>query len=103
MNNSNPFVTQGSLLEQKNKKRARVKVAVFTIFALNILVISPLLIQGCSKKDADSTSTTGDTTSTSATTPTAPADTGPAPLPPVGSNTAPTIASNPVVTPVAPP
>ena len=46
MNNPNPFIPQGSLLEQKNKKRARVKVAVFSIFAVNILVISPLLIRG---------------------------------------------------------
>lgn len=112
MNNSNPFVPQGSLLEQKNKKRARVKVAVFTIFALNILVISPLLIQGCSKKDSDTTSTTGDTSTTTAATPTAPADTGPAPLPPVGSNTTavtsntvppPVVAPPPPVTPPPPP
>ena len=43
MNNSNPFIPQGSLLEQKNKKRARVKVAVFSIFAFNLLVVTPLL------------------------------------------------------------
>jgi LysM repeat protein len=51
MNNSNPFIPQGSLLDQKNKKRARVKVAVFSIFAINLLVVTPLLIQGCSKKE----------------------------------------------------
>lgn len=50
MNNSNPFHSPVSLLEQKNKKRARVKVAVFSIFAFNILLIAPLLIQGCKEK-----------------------------------------------------
>jgi LysM repeat protein len=50
MNNPNPFIPQGSLLEQKNKKRARVRLAVYIIFAANILVISPLLIQGCKKE-----------------------------------------------------
>jgi LysM repeat protein len=49
MNNVNPFLPQGSLQEQKNKKRARVKRAVYSIFAINILLISPWLIQGCSK------------------------------------------------------
>jgi LysM repeat protein len=50
MNNPNPFIPQGSLLDQKNKKRARVKVAVYSIFAINLLVIAPLLIQGCGNK-----------------------------------------------------
>jgi LysM repeat protein len=50
MNNANPFLPQGSLLEQKNKKRARVKVGVISVLVFNILVISPLLIQGCSNK-----------------------------------------------------
>src|ERR1700692_2743595 len=51
MNNANPFLPQGSLLEQKNKKRARVKVAVYSIFGFNILFVSLFLIQGCSKHD----------------------------------------------------
>ncbi len=64
MNNPNPFVPQGSLLEQKNKKRARVKVAVYSIFAINILVISPLLIQGCKKEapPTDASALPADTT-----------------------------------------
>ncbi|HWF19342.1 MAG TPA: LysM peptidoglycan-binding domain-containing protein [Verrucomicrobiae bacterium] len=99
MNNSNPFVPQGSLLEQKNKKRARVKVAVFSIFALNILVITPLLIQGCSKKD------TGDQTANQPvdTTP-APDTNTPPPLPQVASNAVPATTNPPMVAePVAPP
>ncbi|HZV33731.1 MAG TPA: LysM peptidoglycan-binding domain-containing protein [Verrucomicrobiae bacterium] len=114
MNNSNPFVPQGSLLEQKNKKRARVKVAVFSIFALNILVITPLLIQGCSKKDTDQSGNNQpvDTSAAAATTP----DTNQPPaLPQVASNAAPdntttsnsTTAANPVTpaepTPAVPP
>src|SRR5579872_427998 len=50
MNNSNPLIPQGSLLEQKNKRRARVKVAVFSILAFHVVLISPLLIQGCKRE-----------------------------------------------------
>ncbi len=59
MNNPNPFLPQGSLLEQKSKKRTRVKIAVFTIFAINIAVLSPLLIQGCRKEPTISQTDTG--------------------------------------------
>ena len=56
MNNTNPFIPQGSLLEQKNKKRARFQVAVLSIFGFNVLLmVSILLIQGC--KGADSAQT----------------------------------------------
>lgn len=91
MNNSNPFVPQGSLLEQKNKKRARVKVAVFGIFALNILVLTPMLIQGCSRnKDANSDTQLSQTPPPDTGAPTPPPDTNPpAPLPPVGGSNAP--------------
>jgi LysM repeat protein len=63
MNNPNPFIPQGSLLEQKNRKRTRFQIAVFSIFAINVLVIAPLLIQGCKREntDAPSTQTTSDT------------------------------------------
>lgn len=100
MNNPNPFVPQGSLLEQKNKKRARVKLAVFSIFALNLLVITPLLIQGCSKKEG------GDQASNQ------PADSNPAPMPATDTNTPPTLppissnavpSSNTIAEPVPPP
>ena len=50
MNNPNPFIPQGSLVEQMNKKRARVKMAVLAIFSGTILLIAPvLLIQGCKR------------------------------------------------------
>lgn len=125
MNNSNPFVPQGSLLEQKNKKRARVKVAVYSIFALNIVVILPLLIQGCSKKDAAvdlnnaaSTQPADNSSYSTTSTPSAPDTNAPPalPPPPVGNTTpevanntpapiapqAPVVAPAPVVEPVAP-
>ena len=50
MNNPNPFVPQGSLLEQKNKTRSRVKVAVFCVIAINVLGLMALLMQGCKRE-----------------------------------------------------
>jgi LysM repeat protein len=95
MNDSNPFIPQGSLLEQKNKKRARVKIAVLAIFALNILLISPvLLVQACHR---------GDQAQNDQDTNTVPADTGMAiaasNLPPVLANT--NVAMNSTNVPVA--
>jgi LysM repeat protein len=83
MNNPNPFIPQGSLVEQMNKKRARVKMAVLAIFSGTIVLIAPvLLIQGCKRDQASSdNSTTPDatmadtntvTTPNLATTPTTP-------------------------------
>jgi LysM repeat protein len=89
MNNPNPFVPQGSLMEQKNKKRARVKVAVYSIFAINILVISPLLIQGC-KKEAPAADTSALPSSDTTTNPTPDTNLPPVPM----TNTMPALASN---------
>ncbi len=50
MNNPNPFVPQGSLLEQKNKTRSRIKVAVFCVVAINVLGLTALLMQGCKRE-----------------------------------------------------
>ena len=96
MNNSNPFIPQGSLVEQKNKKRARFQVAVLSIFGFNVLLLlGILLIQGCGRSD-DKTQNdaTGQTQVASGdnqtTAPTAPADTSTAPPvlpPPTASNT----------------
>lgn len=55
MNNpQSPLIPQGSLLEQKNKGRARVKIAVFLVLAIHGLGLMALLMQGC-KKQADTT------------------------------------------------
>ena len=98
MNNPNPFIPQGSLLEQKNKKRARVRLAVFSIFAVNILVISPLLIQGC-KKEAPATDTSS-TTPAPDTNATPVVDTN---TPPPLTNPAPTAVVSNVPPPAPPP
>jgi LysM repeat protein len=76
MNNPNPFVPQGSLVEQMNKKRARVKMAVLAIFSGTIVLIAPLLlIQGCKRdqsadnsQSSDSTTATADTNTITPTT-----------------------------------
>jgi LysM repeat protein len=49
MNNPNPFVPQGSLLEQ-HKRRSRMKVAVFCGVALSVCGLTAMLIQGCKRE-----------------------------------------------------
>jgi LysM repeat protein len=57
MNNQNqsPLVPQGSLLEQKNKGRARVKIAVSIVLAVHGIGLLALLMQGCQKEPAPET------------------------------------------------
>ena len=52
MNNQSPLVPQGSLLEQKNKGRARVKIAVFFVLAVHGIGLLALLMQGCRREPA---------------------------------------------------
>ena len=47
MNNQNPLIQQRSVLEQKNKGRARVKIAVFFVLAIHGIGLMTLLMQGC--------------------------------------------------------
>jgi LysM repeat protein len=47
MNNHNPLIPQGSAMEQKNKGRARVKIAVFFVLAVHGVGLMALLMQGC--------------------------------------------------------
>jgi LysM repeat protein len=62
MNNQSPLIPQGSLMEQRNKGRARVKIAVFLVLAIHGIGLMALLMQGC-KKDSDTgLSGTGATT-----------------------------------------
>jgi LysM repeat protein len=56
MNNPNPFVPQGSLLEQE-KRRSRMKFAVFCVLAVGVCGLTAMLIQGC-KRETDSTDNT---------------------------------------------
>jgi LysM repeat protein len=50
MNNPSPLIPQGSLLEQKNKSRARVRIAVFVVLAIHGIGLLALLMQGCKKE-----------------------------------------------------
>lgn len=52
MNNpQNPLVPQGSLLEQKNQGRARVKIAVFVVLAIHGIGLMALLMAGCRREE----------------------------------------------------
>jgi LysM repeat protein len=62
MNNPNPFLPQGSFLEQKDKARTRVKIAVFFSISLSVVALMALLIQGC-RKPNDTTDAGTDTNS----------------------------------------
>ncbi len=58
MNNQSPLIPQGSLVEQRNKGRARVKIAVFLVLTIHGIGLMALLMQGCKKEpDAGSTGT----------------------------------------------
>jgi len=50
MNNPNPLIPQGSLLEQKNKSRSRVKVAFFCVVGIHVVGLMVLLMQGCKRE-----------------------------------------------------
>src|SRR5512137_449438 len=59
MNNQSPLIPQGSALEQKNRGRARMKIAVFFVLAIHGIGLMALLMQGCgqSKEAAPQTET----------------------------------------------
>jgi len=51
MNNPSPLIPQGSLLEQKNKSRSRVKVAFFCVVGVHVAaILVALLAQGCKRE-----------------------------------------------------
>ncbi|HKS35980.1 MAG TPA: LysM peptidoglycan-binding domain-containing protein [Verrucomicrobiae bacterium] len=50
MNNANPLIPQGSLLEQKDKGKPHLRVALF-IVAVHLVFLGGLLIQGCKKEE----------------------------------------------------
>ncbi|HWD93855.1 MAG TPA: LysM peptidoglycan-binding domain-containing protein [Verrucomicrobiae bacterium] len=87
MNNPNPFLPQSAFLEQKNKARARMKIAVLFSISLSVMALMALLIQGC-RKPNDTADNAGDTNSTPtlpATPPDEASNTAMAP-PPVDTN-----------------
>ena len=51
MNNPSPLIPQGSLLEQKNQSRAKVKVAFFCVVGVHVAaILIALLAQGCKRE-----------------------------------------------------
>ncbi len=62
MNNPNPFLPQGAFLEQKNKARKRLKIAVFFSISLSVVVLMALLIQGCRKPNDQTDGSNGSAT-----------------------------------------
>lgn len=53
MNTPSPLIPQGSLLEQKNNSRARVKVAFFCVVGVHVVaILVALLAQGCRRDPA---------------------------------------------------
>src|SRR5205823_1812008 len=64
MNNPNPLIPQGSLLEQKAKGKPHLRVA-YIIVAVHLVFLGGLLIQGC-KKDDQSGARASQTTNDSA-------------------------------------
>jgi len=83
MNNPNPFVPKGSLLEQQSKRRSRLKLAVFCAVAVGAAGLTAMLIQGCKREQVEPTPP--------------PAETNTAPA--VETNPPPIEASNPPVQP----
>lgn len=53
MNNPNPFVPKGSLLELQGRRRSRLKIAVFCVLAVSITGLTAMLIQGCKRTAPD--------------------------------------------------
>jgi len=51
MNNPSPLVPQGSNIDQKNKGRARFKIAFFFVLAIHGIGLMALLMQGCRRED----------------------------------------------------
>ncbi|HTV42442.1 MAG TPA: LysM peptidoglycan-binding domain-containing protein [Candidatus Sulfotelmatobacter sp.] len=100
MNNPNPFVPQGSLLEQQSKRRSRLKLGVFCVLAVGIIGLAAMLIQGCKREEenppeADNNPPPVDTNNVAA-----PTDTN---LPPAEASNAPNATATPSdVTPQVP-
>lgn len=55
MNNPNPFVPKGSLLEQQSQRRSRLKLAVFCVLSVCVVGLVAMLIQGCKRENPETT------------------------------------------------
>ena len=56
MNTPNPLIPQGTFLQ--NRSRSQIRIAVFTILAVHMVLLSALLMAGC-KKTTDATADAG--------------------------------------------
>jgi LysM repeat protein len=81
MNNPNPFVPKGSLLEEQSKRRSRLKLAVLCAVAVGGVGLMGMLIQGCKREQVAEQTPPPDTNTVAA----------------VDTNPPPTEASNPPV------
>jgi LysM repeat protein len=102
MNNPNPFVPKGSLLEQESQRRSRLKLAVFCVLAVSVTGLTAMLIQGCKREKPDETPTTDMMTNTvpldATNPPMSEVSNSPAMLPPATTNVP--VALPPVLPPV---
>ncbi|MFZ0829412.1 MAG: LysM peptidoglycan-binding domain-containing protein [Verrucomicrobiia bacterium] len=57
MNNPNPFVPQGSLLEQQSKRRSRMKLGVLCVLVIGVAGLTAMLIQGCKREQVSEENT----------------------------------------------
>jgi len=96
MNTDSPLIPQGSLLEQRNKGRARVKIAVFVVLAIHGIGVLALLMQGCKPSTG-----TDQTQTQSATNETPVFQDTTNNIVPAETNTPTMVASNPVYVPPA--
>ena len=98
MNNPNPFVPQGSVLEQ-NKRRSRMKLAVFCVLGVSVCGLTAMLIQGCKREQTPPPTTEPVSSMTETSLPPTEVSTG-APPAMVSTSLPPAAVAPPVVPPV---
>ncbi|MBU6398812.1 MAG: LysM peptidoglycan-binding domain-containing protein [Verrucomicrobia bacterium] len=103
MNNPNPLLPQGSILEHhKSRGKSNLIIAVFTILAIHVVLFTGLLMQGCKREPTANKEalTTAETNPLPSIDTNVPAPVVSNPPPPVTSNVA--VAPPPVVVPPPP-
>jgi LysM repeat protein len=82
MNNPNPFVPKGSLLEQQSKRRSHMKLGVLCVLMVGVAGLTAMLIQGCKREQVETTPPPVDTNTVVMDTNTPPMETSNAPVAP---------------------
>jgi LysM repeat protein len=102
MNTPNPFIPQGSLLEQ-NKRRSRMKLAVFCVLAVSVCGLTAMLIQGCKREqNAENPPSSENNLNSMIETSATPVVTEETSAPPAVTSAPPVVPAPPPATPVAP-